>query len=182
MPSGLRRFHDTDHSHFITFSCRGRKPYLDSPAARDLVVDGLARTQDHYRFLVYGFCVMPEHVHVLLTEPEVKTVAEVIKSWKLSVTLRQPVRPFWEQRYYDFNVRTETKRVEKLRYTHRNPVKRGLVQRPEDWRWSSFAHYACGAECGVRIESEWTARLRERSRGGTPGSENPDPGHPTGLP
>ena len=45
---------------------------------------------------------------------------------------------FWQARYYDFNVWGERKFVEKLRYIHRNPVKRGLIERPEDWSWSSF--------------------------------------------
>ncbi len=53
--------------------------------------------------------------------------------------------------------------MEKLRYIHRNPVKRGLVRRAEDWKWSSFRHYATGEECGVEIESEWTAHKRKRS-------------------
>ena len=54
------------------------------------------------------------------------------------------------------------KRIEKLRYLHRNPVSRGLVDKPEDWEWSSFRHYATGMEGVVEIESDWTARQRER--------------------
>ena len=69
---------------------------------------------------------------------------------------------FWQARYYDFNVWTARKRVEKLRYIHRNPVKRGLVEKPEDWRWSSFRNHATGEEGVVEIESEWTGRKRER--------------------
>jgi hypothetical protein len=60
-------------------------------------------------------------------------------SRKLRVAARR--EPFWQPRYYDFNVRTERKRVEKLRYLHRNPVKRRLVTSSEDWPWSSFRHY-----------------------------------------
>jgi len=55
--------------------------------------------------------------------------------------------------------------VEKLRYIDRNQVKQGLCDRPEDWQWSSFRHYANGAEGRVEIESEWTARKRERAAG-----------------
>ena len=57
---------------------------------------------------------------------------------------------------------TAKKRVEKLRYMHRNPVKRGLVAKPEDWAWSSFRYYLTGVEGIVEIESEWTARKRKR--------------------
>jgi putative transposase len=77
------------------------------------------------------------------------------------LTLRGP-EPFWQARYYDFNVWSERKRLEKLNYMHMNPVRRGLVTRPEDWQWSSFRHYATGCEGIVEIESEWTARRRER--------------------
>jgi hypothetical protein len=57
---------------------------------------------------------------------------------------------------------SEAKRIEKLRYIHRNRVKLGLVERPENWKWSSFAHYATGVEGAVEIESQWTARRREQ--------------------
>ena len=68
---------------------------------------------------------------------------------------------FWQRRYYDFNVHNGEKRVEKLRYMHRNPVQRGLVEKPEEWPWSSFQHYATGKIGTIEIESEWTARRRE---------------------
>ena len=64
-----------------------------------------------------------------------------------------------------FNIRNYPQFVEKLRYIHRNPVKQGLCDRAEDWQWSSFRHYATGAEGRVEIESEWTARKRERAEG-----------------
>ena len=69
------------------------------------------------------------------------------------------------KRYYDFNIRNYSQFVEKLRYIHRNPVKAGLCERPEDWEWSSFRHYATGCEGRVEIESEWMARKRERAAG-----------------
>ena len=75
--------------------------------------------------------------------------------WRASSAIRL------DARYYDFNVWSEEKRVEKLRYIHRNPVKRGLVERPEDWLWSSFHHYLTGEEGVVEIESHWTATRRE---------------------
>jgi putative transposase len=52
--------------------------------------------------------------------------------------------------------------VEKLRYIHRNPMKRGLAAGAIDWQWSSFRHYATGERGTVEIESFWTADLREK--------------------
>jgi putative transposase len=60
------------------------------------------------------------------------------------------------------HVWSEARRVEELRYIHRNPVKRGLAKSPEDWAWSSFRHYLSGVEGVVEIESQWTARKREQ--------------------
>ena len=77
------------------------------------------------------------------------------------LALRGP-EPFWQTRYYDFNVWSGRKRIEKLNYMHVNPVKRGLAARPEDWPWSSFRHYVSGYQGIVEIESEWAARRRER--------------------
>ena len=87
----------------------------------------------------------------------------MVPSLKLPVAVQREERPFWQARYYDFNVHNEDKRVEKLRYMHRNPQKRGLVAKPEEWKWSSFLHYATGFEGAVEIESDWTAARRQSS-------------------
>jgi putative transposase len=119
---------------------------------------------------------MPDHVHLLLSEPQRGTLAEALKSLKQGVARRLigGAEHFWQKRYYDFNIRDHLQFIEKLRYIHRNPVKRGLCDRAEDWEWSSFRHYATGLEGRVEIESEWTARKRERAEGRlTPAVELP---------
>ncbi|HVJ06126.1 MAG TPA: hypothetical protein VM578_10675, partial [Candidatus Saccharimonadales bacterium] len=68
--------------------------------------------------------------------------------------------PLWQKRYYDRNIRDYSEFMEKLRYIHRNPVKRGLCERPQDYRWSSFLHYATSAPGLVEIESKWTSDRR----------------------
>jgi putative transposase len=110
---------------------------------------------------------MPEHVHLLISEPQRESLAVAIKSLKQRVSrkLIGDAHHFWQRRYYDFNVRDHRQFVEKLRYVHRNPVKRELCKRPIDWEWSSFRHYATGSEGRVTIESEWTERRREREAG-----------------
>jgi putative transposase len=110
---------------------------------------------------------MPEHVHLLIGEPQRQTLAHALKSLKQGVARRLigDSAHFWQKRYYDFNIRNEGQFVEKLRYIHRNPVKRGLCERPEDWEWSSFLQYASGCEGRVEIESEWAARKRQRADG-----------------
>jgi putative transposase len=78
---------------------------------------------------------------------------------------------FWQARYYDFNVRSREKRIEKLKYIHRNPVKRGLVEKPEDWPWSSYRHYAMEEAGPVEIASplaEWKRRQTSSESGISP--------------
>jgi putative transposase len=160
MPSGLVRYHHTGNFHFITFSCFHRFPYLATPSACDLFENALERIRRSCQLVVAGYVVMPEHVHLLINEPKSGDIASAIRALKLSVTLRRRERPFWQERYYDFNVHNDEKRIEKLRYMHRNPVVRGLVASPEKWKWSNFPHYATGFVGTVEIESHWTAFVR----------------------
>ena len=100
-----------------------------------------------------------------MSEPERAKLSVALQMLKQNVArrLRSPEGGLlWQPRYYDFNVWSEAKRIEKLRYIHRNPVKRGLVQNPDDWEWSSFRYYVSGFEGVIEIESQWTARKRER--------------------
>jgi putative transposase len=92
------------------------------------------------------------------------TTLNVLKH-ETSQRLKYDRPQFWQRRYYDFNVLTQTKLVEKLRYIHRNPVTRGLVEKPEDWAWSSYRHWLTGERSHVEIESHWTWTRRERPHG-----------------
>ena len=165
MGSKPKRYQQQRCLHFITFSCYRRMPLLDSTVARNLFERELEQVRHWYGCFITGYVVMPEHVHLLISEPESSQLSVVIQMLKQITSQKlkaQSSARFWQIRYYDFPVWSEKKRIQKLRYIHRNPVKRGLVARPEDWRWSSFVHYATGAEGVVEIESQWTARRRER--------------------
>ena len=164
MPWGLKRYQQARDLHYITFSCYRREPRLSTTTARNVFEQTLERVRRWYGFYIVGYVVMPEHVHLLVSEPERGSLALALQMLKQLVSRRLRVegKALWQRRYYDFNVWSERKRLEKLRYLHRNPVRRGLVEHPEDWKWSSFRHYATGAEGVVEIESQWTARKRER--------------------
>jgi putative transposase len=168
MPRGLKRFQQTRHSHFLTFSCYHRQANFNSPDIYDLFVKCLEDMRQRFSRCVYGYVVMPEHVHLLLSEPERGALADAIHYLKLSFAKRLrsqegrvELRSFWQKRYYDRNVRDAREFSIKLRYLHRNPVKRGLVSEPAAWKWSSFRHYALREVGVVEIESEGTARDRE---------------------
>jgi putative transposase len=179
MPWGLKRFHDTGGLHFITWSCCDRQPLLATSESRDLLLKVLEQMRNRYRFGVVGFVVMPEHVHLLMSEPLVGNISSAICAVKLGFTRRvlpekphlwqnrpevgHPEHPrhppdagqhLWMKRYYDFNVYSQPKIAEKLHYMHQNPVVRGLVEHPEQWAWSSFRAHACG-EIGIVKVNDW---------------------------
>jgi putative transposase len=184
--TGLKRFYGAEDLHFITCSCYQRRKLLHAPVAKDVFEKVLEEVRRQYGFFVRGYVVMPEHFHLLISEPErgdpslvmqslkQKVAKRLLSRWRRSADLRQSelfpgrdmtnVTPehFWQKRFYDFNVWTAAKEREKLRYMHRNPVTRGLVKSPDEWRWSSSVHHLTGREGPVEIESMWTARRREQ--------------------
>lgn len=116
--------------------------------------------RERYRFAVIGYVVMPEHVHLLISEPQIGTPSTVVQAVKLGLSRRLAVNrefsgQFWQRRFYDFNLWSQRKEVEKLRYMHRNPVVRKLVLKPEDWRWSSYRSYAF-QESGLVGINDWS--------------------------
>ena len=153
MAKGLVRYQQAGDLHFVTFSCSGRRPFLATPTARNIFERSLETMRVRYHFVILGYIVMPEHVHLLVSEPKNAPLSKAIQALKLSVAVQRSQRPFWQARYYDFNVFTNAKRVEKLKYMHRNPVARGLVAEPDAWAWSSFRHYSMGEIGTVRIGS-----------------------------
>lgn len=180
MPSRLTRYYGANHLHFITFSCYHRQPWLANPARRDLFLKVFEQVRRRYRFVVVGYVVMPEHVHLLISEPERGDPSRALQALKQGFA-RRVLRPWrqrrrkgqgqlfageqehvWQKRCYDFNLWSERKRMEKLRYMHENPVKRGLVLKPEQWTWSSYRYYAYGEQGAVKMNDWGAAIMRVR--------------------
>jgi len=165
MTKGLERWYGGHDLHFITCSCYQRRPELGSDERRDLFLRVLEHARLKYRFVILGYVVMPEHFHLLMTEPEVGNPSVVMKVVKERFTKLlhhggKHTGPIWQRRFYDFNVCNTEKRTEKLRHIHRNPVKRGLVAAPEDWKWSSFRDYIGDDEGTVRVNcQEWPLKI-----------------------
>jgi putative transposase len=82
MPWGLTRFQQSGQSHFVTFCCYHRRRLLTTDESRRIFESALERVRRSYRLYVYGYIVMPEHVHLLLSEPPQDTLADALKSLK----------------------------------------------------------------------------------------------------
>jgi len=163
MPKGLKRYYGQRQLHFVTFSCYRRMPLLGTVLARNLFVKELGQVRREYGFLLAGYVVMPNHVHLLISEPKKSNVSRVLQVLKQRVSramrgkkrrassaqlslkfgdAMKEDRRFWQRRFYDFNVWSDAKRKEKLHYIHANPVMERLVKHPREWPWSSFSFYA----------------------------------------
>jgi putative transposase len=174
MPKGLKRIYGFGHLHFVTFSCYRRLPLLRSTRARNLFVRVLDQMRNEYGFKLVGYVVMPEHVHLLISEPALGTPSTVLKMLKLRVS-RQPrgeprrrvssaqrsfqfaaaierLPQFWQKRFYDFNVWSRKKKIEKLGYMHANPLKRGLVEDAKHWPSSSYSSYQQRGEVPIEVD------------------------------
>jgi putative transposase len=148
MWSKPKRYYGAGDLHFITCSCYRRQPLLGTPRRRDMFLTVLEQVRRRYQFVVVGYVVMPEHIHLLIGEPQEKNPSTVMQALKLgfarrvlaearrkrnpaqSTLFEHAPQHIWQKRFYDFNVWTERKRIEKLRYMHRNPVQRGLAGGP----------------------------------------------------
>jgi putative transposase len=172
MRNRLRRYYGRGDLHFITFSCYRRRPLLGSVRARCCFTKVLDVVRSRYKFLLLGYVVMPEHVHLLISEPQSGNPSKVLQVLKQNVSSALRVKgkrsssqlqlpfssaeltcPFWQRRFYDFNVWSEKKVREKLDYMHRNPVQRQLVRHPKEWPWSSWSYYSKGERGLIRIDS-----------------------------
>jgi putative transposase len=82
MTHRLHRFYGAGELHFITCSCYRRLPLLRFARSRDRFLSILEQTRKRYRFVVVGYFIMPEHIHLLVSEPDVgspSTVMQVVK-------------------------------------------------------------------------------------------------------
>jgi len=86
MPKGLKRYYGRGELHFLTFSCYRRLPLLGTAPARTRFVKELARVRREYHFLLVGYVVMPNHVHLLMSDPKKGTPSTVLQMLKQRVS------------------------------------------------------------------------------------------------
>jgi putative transposase len=159
----LRHYDNLNTARFITFSCYHHFPLLRTETAIHSFIDILKIKRKEYGFKILGYVIMPSHVHLVIHPNEndnlgkmigvIKSLSarDILRYWQeknYTVLLKSRIikdgkekYAFWQKRFYDFNCRTEGSVVEKINYCHNNPVKAGLANNPEDWKWSSYRWY-----------------------------------------
>ena len=165
-----RHYYGLNHLHFITASTYRRARLFDSDRFRSHYVQTLGELRQQQDFHLLGWVLMPDHFHLLLWPCAETNPSQIVQSLKertakyllshlrqnanhpwcarmlgklaLPETVHRPsTHRVWQRRFYDLNVWSEKKHLEKLDYMHANPVKRGLVSSADQWPWSSFRFY-----------------------------------------
>jgi REP element-mobilizing transposase RayT len=112
-----------------------------------LLIQVLEASRRRLGFLLCGYVLRPDHWHALIWPRYPLRIAQVLHDAKKIMTRRLHARqgtsgPFWQHQYWDRFVRHARELSERLNYMHLNPVRKGLVKQPEDWRWSSYNNFA----------------------------------------
>jgi putative transposase len=161
-----RRFDEERMPRELTFSCYQRLPLLNRDRSRQWFVEALNEARTHWPIDLWAWVIMPEHVHLLIAPREGKVPVGKFQGeikertarpaiawlelnaprWLSRITVREGSRVrrrFWQPGGgYDRNIDHYDTLLASINYFHLNPVKRGLVERPEDWPWSSAGWYA----------------------------------------
>ena len=159
----LRHFDNWGTARFVTFCCYHRYQLLNESFAKKSFIKNLIKIREKYNIKLYGYVLMPEHVHLVLHPPEGLELGKIIgqlkaltsrevlsymrdRKSKILKSLKvvrggQEINVFWQSRCYDHNCRLPETVIEKIEYCHKNPVVRGLVKSPADWIWSSYNYY-----------------------------------------
>ena len=168
--SRVHRLLTTDRVFFVTVNLRRTlAPLAGGEFA--LVAAAINESRRRLGFLLCGYVLMPDHWHAVIWTAYPMTISRVMQNLKwLSARSLNSARglagPVWQHQFWDRFVRHERELRDRLDYMHLNPVRKGLVSRPEEWRWSSHNNFALDKErlrcCPIQIDY---VRLPESYRG-----------------
>jgi putative transposase len=158
--SNIHRLQESDRVFFVNVNLSTKASCFTTPELSSLV-EVIHKTRLRLGFLFCGYVLMPDHWHALIWPRYPLTISRVLQDIK-SVSARRlnPGRrrrgPLWQHQFWDRFVRNAEEFSHRLDYMHYNPVKRGLVNRPEDWRWSSFNNFSLEpsivSNCPIQID------------------------------
>jgi len=157
----LKHYDDTGAARFVTFSCHKEYPLLKDDSAKELLISEIKSARKKYNFKVIGYAIMPNHVHLVLIPPEGMKLGPVIGEIKSMMARKYFARNtgsiiteriFWKRRCYDHNCRSLKAVVEKIEYCHKNPIKHGLVDSLEKYKWTSYGFYQEGTNTPLDID------------------------------
>lgn len=177
---GLPRFHIAGHTYYITTVVYNRLPIFTRSSFVIPLLDSLNFYRYKQSFKILGYVVMPDHMHLMIWPYDKATPSDIMRDYK-EFTSKRIVRQaevegaeawltafrtageetrranskVWQDSYWDVNVYSEHVLRQKLTYIHRNPVRAGLVEKPEAYPYSSYRNYEYGEEWLIEVDQEW---------------------------
>ena len=118
----------------ITIVTADRKNYFEDHAYAREAIETLYRVQQYHPFFLYGFVIMPDHVHFLMLVTAPGTISRIMNVYKSGVSFNTGIHSLWQRRFYISMAKNPRGA---LHYIHANPVKKGMVRQPRDYPWSS---------------------------------------------
>jgi len=172
----VRRYNIPGDVHFLTFSCVHRQPFLKNERFCNWLIISIINACKYLNYELWAYVIMPEHVHLVVNPKndkyDIAKFLQAVKqpvSRKVKMWLRQN-NPLWmdklsidrgcgkfEFRFwqagggYDLNINTEDYAIKTIEYIHNNPVRRGLVDDPLIWKWSSATWWKNVGTFGVDL-------------------------------
>jgi REP element-mobilizing transposase RayT len=171
------RYLGTDAPYFLTLTVNNWLPLFTRPETVDILLDGWRYLRDNHAFTLHGYVILENHLHLVAHSPELpkdmqrfksysaKRLLEVLETHQAERLLRMlalfkrryktaSIYQVWEEGSHPQRIESEEVMRQKLDYIHYNPVKRGYVDLPEHWRWSSARNYAGGPGL-IEVDTAW---------------------------
>ena len=155
------RWSESYACYALTKRVEGRRPVLAAPEPAEIIIGSLAYLRTVNRIRLLAFCIMPDHYHAMFfLLPEAKSLSAVMEqigrytAGRINQSLRRTGR-FWQDGFYDHRCRDEDDMNDRLWYIENNPVRAGLVEKPEQWEYSSAHRSRAGM-----LDRAWYAAMR----------------------
>jgi putative transposase len=172
-----QRWNWAGHAHELTFSCYRNRPFLSKERTCKYLADAISASRVKHDFDLWAYVFMPDHVHLVIhPRREQYSIAQILRSIKqpvsrraveylkknnpqglslLATGQREEAYRFWQKGGgYDRNITKVETLIEAVRYIHNNPARRGLVQTPDQWNYSSAADWQNIRSGPIPIDSD----------------------------
>ena len=150
MPN-YRRNYVPGGTYFFTLVTFQRRKIFDTPSKLDFLYGVIRQVQRNKPFDLLAYCLLPDHIHLLMELPEEDSDFSIrIREIKRLTTLRmkhetsESINRIWQDKFWEHTIRDEKDLQTHFDYIHYNPIKHGLMQTYDGWKWSSFREYCDG--------------------------------------
>ncbi len=171
------KFYDTSRPYFLTMTTVDWLPVFTHRMVAEQILSSLEFIQKERKVVLYAYVIMEHHLHCIVSHQELpkiikefksytaRAVIDLLKQYRYSAwlkklrNLRAPYKldstyQFWQEGSHPQEIHSEAMFLQKIEYIHNNPVKRGYVDQPKHWRYSSASNYE-GEEGLIPVTTDW---------------------------